>query len=653
MMGDMKVKRMRLLVGLVLGLSCLMGGSVYGQVEAGKDGGKTPANHGTPTPPPKPVAPPKELESPNATIMTFLKAANEAIEAQKKNDKEGFEKAIADAVACMDTSELKSEDRQRNLVAKLFEVFNKLGEFKPKASWHKAALDLEAKKIASVQYFPDKDNAQFEEVFAGRDEVKPKGSVVLERQKDGRWLFSAKTVAEIDGLASSLEALERQVDVDAAEIAGSSFWLRTRMPAAWKGPDHMFMGVEYWQWMFLLIFIFVGVVIDYTFRAIVRSLITRWVKRRGGEVDKEKMRLAVRPIGLLVMSLFWLGVVHLLDLNDTAHLIVQGAARVFAVFASVWAAWRLTDLLCDAWLSMASKTETKFDDVLVPLVRKSLKIFITVFGVLYIGVTLKLNIWPALTALGIGGVGFAFAAKDTLENFFGSATVLIDQPFGIGDWVVMNDVEGTVEEIGFRSTRVRTFYNSLVTVPNANLVRAVVDNYGHRKYRRWKCHIGITYDTPVEKVVAFTEGLRELVRVHPYTRKDYFQVYLNQFGPSSLDILIYLFFETPDWSTELRERERLMLDMMRLADQLGVEFAFPTQTLHMYQEEHGGVHEPGDTPTSMTDRRAMVKGIRAVKEITKDQPWVKEAPGPVEFLDGPTELSDDDDTQIENRTAGS
>ena len=173
----------------------------------------------------------------------------------------------------------------------------------------------------------------------------------------------------------------------------------------------------------------------------------------------------------------------------------------------------------------------------------------------------------------------AFAAQDTIGNFFGSITVLFDRPFGIGDWIVIGDVEGTVERVGFRSTRVRTFYNSMVTIPNSKMVNTQVDNYGARRYRRARVMLSLTYDTAPEKIDAFCEGIRELIRLHPYTRKDYYHVYFNQFADSSLNILLYTFFEVPDWGTELRERHRLFVDILRLADRLGVEFAFPTQTV--------------------------------------------------------------------------
>ena len=278
-----------------------------------------------------------------------------------------------------------------------------------------------------------------------------------------------------------------------------------------------------------------------------------------------------------------------------------------------------------------------------------MKVFIFVFGMIYIADSLNIKVAPLLAGLGIGGIGFAFAARDTLENFFGSLTVVVDRPFQVGDWVVIGDVEGTVEDVGFRSSRVRTFYNSLVTIPNGNLVRATVDNYGRRKYRRWKTHVSITYDTPPEKIEAFCEGIRELIRVHPYTRKDYYQVWLHQFAPSSLDVLVYMFFEAPDWTTELRERQRLILDIIRLANHLGIEFAFPTETVHLYKESHETSSPPPPAPTSGDDEKAMTDGRRAGRVVTAAADWRAGKPGPYVFTKASMV---DEDTQIEATTGG-
>lgn len=205
----------------------------------------------------------------------------------------------------------------------------------------------------------------------------------------------------------------------------------------------------------------------------------------------------------------------------------------------------------------------------------------------------------------------------------------MDRPFQVGDWVVIDGgVEGTVEEVGFRSTRIRTFYDSVVTLPNALLLTSKVDNLGVRRYRRWKTMVSITYDTPPDTIEAFCEGIRELVRKHPYTRKDYFQVWVNAFGPSSVDILLYVFHEVPDWSTELRERQRLFLDIMRLANAMGVRFALPAQTVYLHQPASPRSEvEPAPSVGTVTSEedahargRAFASALLEASGITRKRP---------------------------------
>jgi MscS family membrane protein len=266
-----------------------------------------------------------------------------------------------------------------------------------------------------------------------------------------------------------------------------------------------------------------------------------------------------------------------------------------------------------------------------------------VVGVLFVAQNLNVNVTSLVAGLGIGGLAFALAAKDTVENLFGSFTVLMDRPFQIGDWVVIGELEGTVEELGLRSTRIRTFYNSVITVPNSRLVHTAVDNLGARRYRRVKCMISVQYDTPPERLDAFCEGIRELIRRHPYTRKDYYLVYFNEFADSSLNILLYAFHETPDWPTELRERHRLFTDVVRLAQRLGIEFAFPTRTLHLSSAPAGlgrpapeRPAEPEPTPEQELSRvalstdGAMVLGRQEAEAIMAGQ-WPGAPQPPVDF----------------------
>ncbi|MEM6552602.1 MAG: mechanosensitive ion channel family protein [Planctomycetota bacterium] len=457
---------------------------------------------------------------------------------------------------------------------------------------------------------------------------------MAERHGNRAWLVSG--TGWLVGLAAGLELAWPGAAWGAAEPTGSGWkGIESALPDSLV--DNELLGLMYWQWLAIMLFIFAGLALDLIVRVVLRVVAGRVAGQAFVEADAKEVRKTMRPIGLLVAAGFWMGVIGVTGIEGVAFEVINGALAVFASLAGIVSAWRLIDLVGSFLSFKAEATETKVDDVLVPLLRKTAKVFVVVLGVVFVARAVNVDIWPLVASLGIGSVAFAFAAKDTVENFFGSIAVLADRPFHVGDWVVIDGHEGIVEDIGFRSTRVRTFYNSQVTIPNSNLVRAVVDNYGRRRYRRWKTHLGVQYDTPPEKLSAFTEGIRELIRLHPYTRKDYYQVYCNEFGESAFKVLLYMFFEVPDWNTELRERDRLFRDIVRLADALGVQFAFPTQTLHVYQEEHQDASRRHDDPESMTDRRASVWGIRAAKGITRNQGYVKAKPDPVVIQTGVSE----------------
>jgi MscS family membrane protein len=255
--------------------------------------------------------------------------------------------------------------------------------------------------------------------------------------------------------------------------------------------------------------------------------------------------------------------------------------KLVVVASVVVVAFRLVDVFTGYLAGKAETTDTKLDDQLVPLIRKATKVALTLIATLFILQNLDVDVGSLLAGLGLGGLAFALAAKDTLANLFGSFTIFLDRPFQIGDWVIVGGVEGTVEEVGFRSTRVRTFYKSVVTVPNSKIADSVVDNMGIRSFRRFKVMLGLTYDTPPDKVQAYVEGVRAILHANPMVWQDYFEVHFNRMSASSLDVLVYAFLDVTTWTDELSQRHNMLLEFMRLADTLGVSFAFPTQSLHI------------------------------------------------------------------------
>ncbi len=389
--------------------------------------------------------------------------------------------------------------------------------------------------------------------------------------------------------------------------------------------------LPHYQWICLAVVVFLGLVVDRLVRFLLDRLVRGWIRLARMDLDLKVEREIWKPVGLLAMALTWYGGMTLIGLPPQVLEFLLVAVRLFTIVAAIWTAFRLIDLLSNYLLRKAEGTDTRFDDLLIPLISRTLKIVAACIGLLMLAEMMRLPIKGLLGGLGIGGLALAFAAKDTLGNLFGSVTVLVDRPFEIGDWIKTDTIEGTVEAVGMRSTRVRTFYNSLITIPNSLLTTTVVDNMGRRRYRRIKSMLGLQYDTSPDQIEAFCEGIRELIRRHPYTRKDYYHVYFNQFGESSLGVLLYCFIECPDWAVELRERHRLFLDIMKLADGLGVAFAFPTRTLHMHRQDASDTQPmPLGLGEPTTAGRRLASGI-AGPPLSAD-----ELPGTVEFL-GPAE----------------
>lgn len=388
--------------------------------------------------------------------------------------------------------------------------------------------------------------------------------VVVLRGDDGKWRWtkqSLDTVSEI--YTERLGALEGLV---------------RRLPPSFRGS---LFGVQVWQYLALLLLVVLGLVIRSIIAFVLENRLSKLASQFGTAWVGTVVDVFASPGATLAMAAILRVTYPELRLPIKAALVTSIAVRVLFVLSIVWAAYKFVDVIAAQMARKAEETDSKLDDQLVPLVRKALKVLVVIAGGLFILQNLDVDVGSLLAGLGIGGIAFALAARDTLANFFGSLMIFLDRPFQIGDWVKVNDVEGIVEEVGFRSTRIRTFYNSIVTVPNAKFTETAIDNLGERVYRRCFVTLNLTYDTTAEQMQAFVEGIRAIIQANEHTRKDYYEVHMSGFGAHSLDVMVYFFFKVQSWSDELRERHNVFLEIMRLAQELGVVFAFPTQTLHV------------------------------------------------------------------------
>jgi MscS family membrane protein len=356
-------------------------------------------------------------------------------------------------------------------------------------------------------------------------------------------------------------------------------WLLKILPKIGTGE---YLGLAVWQHVMLLIMILMSFIIHKIFSFIFEKLLLQYLSKKNYNTLATKfVKPVVKPLSIAIVIWLLSIFVPVLQLPIAlAKWVVLILRAIFPLFITI-VLYRFVNLMSFYFEKLAEKTASSLDDQLVPLIRKTIRAFVVIVGIFWILTNLNVDIIPLLTGLSIGGLAFALAAQDTIKNFFGSLMIFIDKPFQIGDWITSGDIDGTVEEVGFRSTRIRTFRNSVVYVPNGNLADSTIDNHGLRKYRRFFTQLALTYDTPTHLIQVFVDGLKQIVEKHPETRKDYYEVHMNDMADSSLNVMFYIFFEVPTWSDELRARHEVILEIIDLAKELGVNFAFPTQTLHV------------------------------------------------------------------------
>ena len=259
--------------------------------------------------------------------------------------------------------------------------------------------------------------------------------------------------------------------------------------------------------------------------------------------------------------------------------------KALVIYDVAWFLFNLVDMV-DHYLSKwAARTKSTLDDALAPLLRKSLRIFIVIMAGLMAIQTFGYPVTGVIASLGIGGLAFALAAKDTVSNIFGSMMIIFDRPFQVGDWIKAGDLEGTVEEVGFRSTKIRTFAKTLISVPNNIIANMALDNYSRMPKRRIRLTVGVSYDATPTQMREAVCRIRELLKTHPAIDQDFFLVNFTDFGASSLDIMVYCFTSTTVWGEYLDAREDVCLRIMDTLAELGLDIAFPSTTVYLRKDD--------------------------------------------------------------------
>ncbi len=412
--------------------------------------------------------------------------------------------------------------------------------------------------------------------------------VYVERVDD-RWYYSEETVAQIAALHDEVYPFGADLLLQLAPIVG----------------EEEVLGLKAWQFVGLLSMLLISIGVYWVLSRLLSPVVRRLSRSRiyPSLVPTRIIRRIAQLCSVLVVLYLIRLFLPPLQLPIEAANFTVTVIRLISIGLVVGVLLRVLDIVILYADKAAQKTESKMDEQLLPVIERGVQFFLFAGAVIQALRVFQVDITTLIAGISIGGLAIALAAQDTLKNLFGSLTIFMDKPFQIGEWINFAGVDGTVEEVGFRSTRVRTFANSLVYVPNGKLADMVVNNYGLRQYRRFNTTISLTYDTPPELIEKYVEGLKQIVSRHPKTWKDYYEIHFNNMGPHSLDILFYIFFEVPSWSEELQARHEVLLQALQLGRALGVHFAFPTQTLHV-EALPGQTASPGyETSPSELDRR--------------------------------------------------
>jgi MscS family membrane protein len=304
------------------------------------------------------------------------------------------------------------------------------------------------------------------------------------------------------------------------------------------------------------------------------------------------LRAAIWPIRilLLVFVLFAVGEmltfpVTFVNIRDS----IIGALIAGAIFFFVY---RLLDIVEFQLSQYVKRDDNLLDLNFVQVVRLITRFTVVIVGSIYVVRALSGKPLTAIFAgLGIGGIAIAMAAQDTLKNLLGGVMIMMDKPFNVGERVVVEGCDGVIEEIGFRSTRVRTLTGHLVTVPNEKMAGNRVENIAKRPHIRRLTNITITYDTPVEKIEKAIQIIRDILNNHKGMHPDFPpKVFFNEFNDTSLNIMMIYWFHPNDYWGYMEFTESVNLKIMRAFETEGIEFAFPTTTTYLAQDDRRPLH---------------------------------------------------------------
>lgn len=526
---------------LVLSLTIARAEAVRAQVGGTLPTAQPPAPAAA-APPPAPVAP----DSPRAALRTFLDAS-----------REGRWDAAARFLSLDDTNRARGPELARRLHTVIESHY---------------LLDPDSLAAASEGRLDDNLPADVEEI--ARVEIdnvqEPMRLVRSSEVSDVPWVFAPATVARIDAWYGDLRT--GWIRDDLIE-AGLPFLLE-------EGP----FDILWWQWIALPFLALLSWGIGRVLRAVAGPLIGLVTARTTTVWDDRILASIGPPLTLAFAVVVFTIFAVLIELSRSGIQVLTPFARAGTSLAFFWALWRSTAVLLGWASSRPWAVNSASARNLLAIGSNLSRGIIVGIGILSVLASLGYPMGTVLTGLGIGGLALAFGAQKTVENVFGSISLAVDQPFRVGDVVRIEDYVGTVEDIGLRSTRIRTPDRTLVSIPNGKVADQRVESLQARDRMRLAATFGLRYETTRAQMQVVLDGVEHTLRSHPRIWPEGVTVYFKQLGPSSLDIEVGAWFQVPTWDDFQQCRQEVLLRFMEVVENAGTSFAFPTRTVHLVDE---------------------------------------------------------------------
>lgn len=335
---------------------------------------------------------------------------------------------------------------------------------------------------------------------------------------------------------------------------------------------------------------FIGIILTgLIFQRLLSKLLTlfvfKFLQKYSTEIGYSKLlALLKKPMGIFIMLIIFYLAFNRLEFPPEwdfvsiekfgLRMILFRVFQVAIVFTITWIFLRVIDFFGLILMYRASKTDSKTDNQFVPFIKETIKVIIIIFSVFFIlGAVFELNVVSLIAGLGIGGLAIALAAKESLENLLGSFTIFLDKPFVIGDLIKIEGIEGHVENIGFRSTRIRTLEKSFVTIPNKKLVDNVLDNLSLRSQRRVSFTIGLSYETKADQFKNIVADIQTYIDNHAFITKGETHVRLRNFDSNSINIMVFYFVDRIDYTVYLDVHEDINYKIMEIVEKYNSSFA--------------------------------------------------------------------------------